>query len=184
MKKFLLAALLLLAPCVVHAQKAPTPELPSLDTIAKIFGLKPRFVVLDDYVRDKLSAEWDKHAHEQVKLERAFCLGWQYDIWAGEVAYRVTQISDADSVEATVNSVRFVCPQGDRIAEVHIHPDQTCIESRTTGILNCWDGGPYAHQCLPSDADRRYLSWVKQPFGIVQCTREGTVFYFPMGDNR
>lgn len=138
----------------------------------------PRFVIMDDYIREYLAKEWDKHLTDTLKLERGYCLRWQYDIWAHEKAYRITQIAPADSVDAQSSSISFVCPKGKDVAEIHIHPAQTCINGK------CWDGGPYAWQCLPSDTDREYLVWANQPFGMVQCTREGSVFYFPLGDNR
>jgi hypothetical protein len=166
------------------AQSNSTAAQPTDDTVAtRRIGLKPRFVVLDDYIRDFLAKEWDKHLNDPIKLERAFCLRWQYDVWAGEPAYRVTQISNADSADATPNSISFVCPTGNDVAEIHIHPNQTCIEDRLD-ILQCWDGGPYSHQCLPSDADRAYVTYVHQEFGMVQCSRDATVFYFAAGDNR
>lgn len=140
----------------------------------------PRFVVVDDYVREILRRDWDAHVHDAVKLERAYCLGWQYDIWAHEKAYRVTQIMPADSADATPSSISFVCPPNWVMlrSEVHIHPAQTCINGE------CWDGGPYAWQCLPSDADRAWLNRLSEPFGIVQCDRNALVFYFPLGDPR
>lgn len=167
-----LAALMLLASCVVGAPVfAQTPR-------------APRLVIMDDYIRTILAKDWDAHAGDKNKLERAYCLRWQYDIWAGEKAYRVTQIFAPDSVNADESSIYFACPKEPDIAELHVHPPQTCAEDRITGVLDCWDGGPYAWQCLPSDADRDFVRYVKQPFGMVQCTREGTVFYFATGDNR
>lgn len=138
----------------------------------------PRFVIMDDYIREYLAQEWDKHLTDTLKLERGYCLRWQYDIWAHEKAYRITQIAPADSVDAQPSSISFFCLPGKNVAEIHIHPAQSCINGK------CWDGGPYAWQCAPSDMDREYLVWANQPFGMVQCTREGSVFYFPMGDNR
>jgi uncharacterized Fe-S cluster protein YjdI len=138
----------------------------------------PRFVVLDDYIREYLGEEWDKHAGDTIKLERGYCVRWQYDIWAREKAYRVTQIFPAEVLEAQPSEIVFSCPPGKNGAEIHVHPPQTCING------DCWNGGPYAWQCLPSDADRNYLLWAMQPFGLVQCDRNAIRFYFPMGDNR
>lgn len=171
MKAVLLAPLFAFMAHVCFAQARP--PLVFSDTV-----YRPRFVVVDDYIRDELAADWDAHANDPIKMERAYCLGWQYDIWASEVAYRVTQIMPATKIKASVDEIYFECPKGTRVAEIHIHPNQTCVD----GV--CWDGGPYSHQCLPSDADRAYLNWAKQPFGMVQCSRDATVFYFPLGDNR
>lgn len=145
---------------------------------------KPRLVIMDDYIRAILIKDWDAHLHDKIKLERAYCLRWQYDIWAGEKAYRVTQIFAPDSVDADEHSIYFVCPKDADIAELHVHPQQTCVEDRITGALDCWDGGPYAWQCLPSDDDRERTKWLDHPFDYVQCTREGVVFYFAAGDKR
>lgn len=135
-----------------------------------------RFAIMDDYVRDTLAADWDKHANDSTLLERGFCLKWQYDIWAGEKAYRVTQIARPNSVNATVDEIGFRCPVN--AVEIHIHPAQTCLNS--SGLADsCWRGGPYAYQCLPSDQDRAYLAGhLEQAFAMVQCSREGVVAYF------
>jgi hypothetical protein len=146
-------------------------------------AMKPRFVIMDDYIRAQLAADWDAHSKDHIKLERAYCLRYQYDVWAGEVAYRVTQISKPDSVtDADPSSILFYCPAGTQ-AEIHIHPQQTCVEKKDESYV-CWDGGPYANQCLPSEADRYRVTWLKEEFGMVQCGRESTVFYFGTGDNR
>jgi hypothetical protein len=141
---------------------------------------RPRFVVMDDYVREYLAKEWDKNQTLPLH-ERGYCLRFQLDFWADEVAYRVTQISEPDNSDASTHDIDFTCPKklGEVIAEVHIHPAQTCASE-----TQCWPGGIYGYQCLPSDADRRYLKFAGQPFGMVQCDRKAVVFYFPMGDNR
>jgi hypothetical protein len=148
-------------------------------TRANTDTVKPRFVIMDDYIREMLAVDWDKHQKDSPKLERGYCLRWQYDIWAGEIAYRITQITEPDSVLMVgTSSIDFKCRAYPNLAEIHVHPATTCINGY------CWDEGPYARQCAPSDADRRYLVWAGQPLGMVQCSREGSVFYFPMGDNR
>lgn len=142
---------------------------------------RPRFVIMDDYIREFLAEEWDAYAQKPAlnKLERGYCLRWQYDIWAGEIAYRVTQISQPDTViEATNNGIMFRCKSGKPNAAIHIHPETTCIDGY------CWNEGPYARQCAPSDSDRNNLIWKGHEFGMVQCARDASVFYFPMGDNR
>jgi hypothetical protein len=138
---------------------------------------KVRFAIMDDHVRDTLIAAWDKMTKSDTTLlEYGFCLKWQYDIWAGEKAYRATQISRPTNMVSNWIGTSYTCPKGDRVAEVHIHPPQTCADEEGT---DCWRGGPYAYQCLPSDQDQRYLLYSGQAFGFVQCSREGIVAYFP-----
>lgn len=144
---------------------------PKLGTAQKV----PRFAIMDDWVREYLSAEWDVHAQDSVILERGYCLTYQLDFWAGELAYRVTQISKGDSVEADANGISFTCPKGKNKASLHVHPPQTC-ESDTGP---CWNGGSYSFQCFASEQDQRVLAWLKQPFGMVQCDRSAVIGYFP-----
>lgn len=141
-------------------------------------SVRPRFVIMDDYVREYLAAEWDKHKTDSLQIERGYCIRWQYDIWARELAYRVTQIDTAETIAADPSSIDFICPTSRNMAEIHIHPATTCIKGY------CWNEGPYARQCAPSDEDRKYLIWAGQPFGMVQCDTRAFVYYFPMGDNR
>lgn len=173
MKKLflLVSALFLFGTASAGAQQVmyKAPETPAV---------LPRFVILDDYIRVILSKDWDAHAKDVPLLERGYCIKYQLDFWADEIAYRVTQISKPKTEDADVFSIDFLCEPGD--AEIHVHPPQTCYDAAGP----CWSGGPYAYQCLPSDSDRRYLIAVKQTFGMVQCSREAVVFYFPMGDNR
>lgn len=140
--------------------------------------LLPRFVIMDDYIRAILIKDWDAHKFDKPLLERGYCLKYQLDFWADGITYRVTQISAGKHPDADVQSIAFDCEPGD--AELHVHPAQTCFTAQGP----CWAGGPYGYQCAPSDQDREYLVAAKQVFGMVQCTREGTVFYFAPGDNR
>lgn len=138
---------------------------------------KIRFVVMDDYVRDVLSADWDAHRVDHPLLERAYCLGYQLDFWAQELAYRVTQIEkpEPDSIRfATNSSISFTCNGKfpGHLAELHVHPAESCLSSSGP----CFPSGPYAWQCLASDADVRHLAYVAQPFHMIQCTREGVVY--------
>lgn len=137
---------------------------------------RPRFVVMDDYIRDSLAADWDRHAGDRVILERGYCLGYQLDLWANELSYRVTQISMPDSAfGAGPSGISFTCigKYPGHLAELHVHPPQTCM----TMTGQCWTSGPYAWQCLPSDQDQLHVDWIGQQFGMVQCSREGIVFY-------
>jgi len=135
-----------------------------------------RFVILDDYIRERLANDWDAHKNDRPLTERAYCLKWQLDIWAGEVAYRVTEISEPDSVaESDRTGILFFCKQGPNVAELHIHPDQTCISDDGP----CWPDGPYSHQCIPSDADVRRLRHYEYKFSMIQCARDAEIFYWP-----
>jgi hypothetical protein len=118
-----------------------------------------RFVILDDYVRDFLASDWDLHAKDPIILERGYCLGWQLDFWAGEMTYRVTQISRPDSVDAKPSSISFSCTgrYPGHLAQLHVHPPQTCATRKGP----CWNGGPYAYQCQPSDQDQAWLTWLQ-----------------------
>lgn len=152
-------------------QAPPTDSLPHI-----------RFVVMDDYVRDGLSKDWDAHVKDSVLLERGYCLGYQLDFWAGEIAYRVTQISAPDSVSAGSSSIRFSC-EGKfpgRLAELHVHPATSCLSSDGP----CFRGGPYAWQCKESDQDARWLAGKGQPFSMIQCSREGVVYFLPPNSAR
>lgn len=136
-----------------------------------------RFVVMDDYIRDQLAADWDLHKNDPVILERGYCLGWQYDVWAGEVAYRVTQISSPAKVDASPIAIGFDCTgkYPGHLAELHVHPNQTCIR-----FGPCFANGPYAWQCQPSDRDKEWLQGKGEPFSMVQCSREATVYWLPL----
>ncbi|MGN6206001.1 MAG: hypothetical protein ACTHNC_13930 [Humibacter sp.] len=138
----------------------------------------PRFVVWDDYIRDKLAHDWDAHETDGIALERAYCVRWQMDIFAGEWAYRITQIEAPDTVRfATPSSVSFTCRPGVNVATVHVHPFSTCLSG-----TDCVRGGPYGGQCFPSDQDREFIKWRGDPFGVVQCARDGLVPYWPAGE--
>ena len=147
-----------------RAQDSPTDSLPRI-----------RFVVLDDYVRDILARDWDAHSRDTVLLERGYCLGYQLDFWAGEIAYRVTQISAADSVSADSSSISFSCTGKftGHLAELHVHPPTSCLGAYGP----CFRGGPYAFQCKESDQDLRWLAGKRQPFAMIQCSREAVIYF-------
>jgi hypothetical protein len=133
----------------------------------------PRFVVVDDYIRDFIAADWDAHEHDAIPLERAYCLRWQLDEFAGEFAYRVTQISLPDSIHATPSSISFSCPKGPNTATAHAHPSTTCVSD-----TECIRGGSYARQCFASDQDYRFLTYTGEPFGLVVCDRFALVPFY------
>jgi len=159
-------ALICLAPLLV-----PRPA--QRDGTSVAFRHGPRFVIVDDYVRDFIAADWDKHASDPLPLERAYCLRYQLDEFAGEFAYRVTQVSLPDSAYATPSSISFVCPHAPNSATAHAHPATTCVSP-----TECIPGGSYAHQCFASDQDYRFLDYMDQPFGLVVCDRYALVPFF------
>jgi hypothetical protein len=132
---------------------------------------------MDDYVRDVLAADWDAHSKDHKLLERGYCLGYQLDFWAGELAYRITQISSPDSVAAESSSIRFSCVGKfpGHLAELHVHPASSCLGPDGP----CFPRGPYAWQCKESDQDTRWLDWSGQPFSMIQCSREATIYWLP-----
>jgi len=142
-------------------------------------GISPRirYVTMDDYIREILEKDWDAHINDAFILERGYCLGYQLDFYAGEVAYRVTQIAPPDSVDATVGGINFSCKGKfpGHLAEMHTHPPTSCAS-----ILGpCFRGGAYSYQCEPSDQDRRWLDRQDYPFSIIQCSREATIYWMP-----
>lgn len=142
----------------------------------KAAAQSPRFAVLDDYVRERLAADWrTAQQGERVQVERAYCLRWQLDIWAGEPAYRVTQIDTAVVDEATPGTIAFHCPRGPNTAQLHVHPNHTCVTLHGP----CWKDGPYAWQCMPSDQDQYWLDQNGDEFSLVQCDEHATVAFFP-----
>lgn len=47
--------------------------------------IKPRFAIMDDYVRQMLIDDWDLHSKDSVILERGYCLQYQLDFWGGRL---------------------------------------------------------------------------------------------------
>lgn len=136
--------------------------------------IKPRFAIMDDYVRQMLIDDWDLHAKDSVILERGYCLQYQLDFWGGELAYRVTQIARATPKRSGPNGISFDCPKGPLRAALHIHPPNSCL-----GDDVCFPGGPYAWQCLSSATDDRSLDWSGDAFGMIQCSREAVISFWP-----
>lgn len=134
---------------------------------------RPRFVVLDDYIREALAKDWERHATDTPILERIYCVRYQRDYWAGESAYRVTELVAGDSVRNEPTRSYIACPRGFGNAVLHTHPPQTCDQTQ------CYPSGPYSYQCLPSDDDRAFLLWRGDEFGLVQCDTRAVVSYFP-----
>jgi hypothetical protein len=149
-----------------------------LPALTKLGAQQPiRYVVMDDYIRDILARDWDAHAADWPQYERGYCLGYQLDFYAGEVAYRVTQIAAPDSVKASVGGISFSCTGkfSGHLAEMHTHPPTSCASIHGP----CFKGGAYAYQCEPSDQDRRWLNTTPFPFSMIQCSREATISWMP-----
>lgn len=158
----------------VLAGPHPRP-MPVLRTVPATRG--PRFVVLDDYIRDTLAKAWDAVENDPLQHERGYCLRWQLDVFAGEWAYRVTQILPPDSITMSSPSrLGLRCPVGPQTATLHVHPPTTCLSD-----VDCIHGSTYAYQCMESDADTRFLAFRGEPFGLIQCSREGIFAYWPHG---
>ena len=141
------------------------------DPVPLPHGPAPRFVVLDQHVKNVLAADWDAHARDPAILERAYCLTYQKDVWVvpGEFVYRVTEIAPADSVEGAEphRIAHFSCPTGPGQTIAHVHPNQSCI-SATECVPGGWLGG----QCYPSDVDRAVLQRMGSPFALIVCSRD------------
>lgn len=161
MKHVILA--LFLCTTAACAVKAPAQE------------TKPRFAIMDDYVRQILIDDWDLHAKDTIILERGYCLQYQLDFWGQEIAYRVTQIARAKVVESGPGYIAFECPKGPNRAELHVHPATSCLGRNGP----CFPGGVYAYQCIESDTDSRNLSYKGQAFGMIQCSREAVIAFWP-----
>lgn len=137
--------------------------------------IKPRFAIMDDYVRQILIEDWDLHAKDSIPLERGYCLQYQLDFWAQEIAYRVTQITAATPTDVGSSYIAFKCPAGPNRAELHVHPATSCLGEDGP----CFRGGPYAYQCLESDADTRWLNHSGELFSMIQCSREAVITFWP-----
>lgn len=135
----------------------------------------PRYAIMDDYVRAFLATEWDTHAHDPVISERAYCVRWQRDFWAREEVWRVTQIQPATDVTAGASWVAFTCPSEPDVTSLHVHPAQTCASDS-----DCWPGGVYGYQCMPSDLDVHSLTMSGAPFALLQCDRNAVITYLPL----
>lgn len=134
----------------------------------------PRYVILDQQVRDTLAADWDAHLADPAILERAYCLTYQRDVWViPEWIWRVTKVRPADEVKGATPSgiATFRCQPGETTA--HVHPAQTCLSDS-----DCINGGALAYQCFPSPIDLDFLQRSGQPFALVICDRNAYVPYW------
>lgn len=173
MKALALALVILL----VHAVVSPAPVLRSQTETTPGYSPVPRYVVLDQHVRNVLTADWDAHAKDSAILERAYCVTFQKDVWViGEWVWRAVEIRVADSVEGqTPHSIEsFSCGEGKNVTTLHLHPAQTCISD-----TECANGGTLAWQCMPSDVDEQSLRRSGRPFALIQCDRNAVIAYWP-----
>jgi len=133
----------------------------------------PHLVQFDNWVRDYLAAEWDAHAPDSVKYERAYCLTFQRDYVWGMAGYRVTKVDRAKVIDSTETAIYFECPRG--AASLHIHPAQTSYPDGTREDL-----GPDSYECFPSGQDERVLTASGDIFAVVQCDRRALIVYWPL----
>ena len=136
--------------------------------------VKPRFVVVDSVVRAQLAAVWD--ATNAAQSERGYCVGYTLGHQWGVPVYRVWAIEPAKVVASSQYGILSECPDAHGIAFLHTHPPVTCTDS-------CRIGGVDAYECFPSELDQASLDESKEPFGLIQCSREAIVFFFPTRRN-
>lgn len=173
MKAIVLSVVILFAHAAFSPSRPTTPTTRPDTTLVVHYAAHPRFVVLDDYVRDTLAVEWRKHLHDDPITERIYCVRYQRDYWAGEPAYRVTRLLPGDSTWGTPTHSYTVCPKGFGNAVIHSHPPTTCDP------FGCYPEGPYSYQCLPSDDDKAFRAWRGDEFGLVICDEHAVVTYWP-----
>lgn len=136
---------------------------------------KPRFVVFEPNVRNRLAEEW--HEENRYQNERAYCLavrvqpGVIYDTW------RVHYIERARELAATTKSVVPVCPDSTD-AILHVHPPGFCVDDKGN---ECYLGGDNGYQCQPSPQDLHFLKRSRRIFDVIQCGRQQLVPVFRDG---
>ena len=138
---------------------------------------QPRYLILDQHVRNVLAADWDAHAKDTAEVERAYCITFQQDVWiTAEWVWRVTEISPATDLEdVTPHSVTFRCPfDQPNVTGLHVHPFASCISD-----TDCVKGGSLSAQCFPSPTDRQSLVALHKPFIVIQCGRDAWVPVYP-----
>jgi hypothetical protein len=132
----------------------------------------PRFVVIDSAVRARLAVEWD--ATNTMQPERGYCVAFVKAREWGVPVYRVWAIERAKIVTSSQYRLTSECPNGSEVAFLHTHPPVTCFSR-----FNCELGGVDAYECFPSEIDQAALDESTDAFGLIQCSREAIVFYFP-----
>lgn len=176
-----LIVLLLCSACkVVTTQQPPARDTSATERAAiEMYGQLHRqrhLIQYDNWVREYLTAEWDKHTKDTLLMERAYCLTVQPDFVWGEYGWRGTKIEPATNLGVTAHSVDLpICPHPESQVIVHTHPDQTLYPDGTVEHAK----GADSNECEPSDQDIDYLTYVKHKFGVLQCDRRALVAYWP-----
>jgi hypothetical protein len=139
-----------------------------------------RYGVVMDLPRAALDSLW---SDDPEQTERAFCVTsfsvGVYHVSRGQpvqddTVFRVFAITDAETHDATPNSVDFECPHG--MPEAHTHTPSTCS---TDDLHTCVAGGLNAYSCQPSRRDLEKLTTRGDPFAVIQCDRRAFRFYYP-----
>jgi len=138
-----------------------------------------RYGVVMDAPRSALDSEW---SDAPAQVERAYCIT---DYSAGvhhisrdapakdDTIFRVFRLQQADTRDATPNSVDFDCPDG--VPELHVHTPSTCSSDNPS---SCFAGGLNAFSCQPSRQDLEKLVRRNDPFAVIQCDRRVFRFYY------
>lgn len=138
-------------------------------------GQKPRFVVFEPVVRNRLAEEW--HEENRFQRERGYCLvarvqpGPVYDTW------RVHYIERAREIMATTRSILPVCPDSTTTI-LHVHPPGFCVDALGN---ECYHGGDNGYQCQPSPNDIQFLLRSRRVMDAVQCGKNQIVPFFRDG---
>lgn len=133
----------------------------------------PRYVILDQHVKDVLASDWRAHANDPAILERAYCVEYRKDVWViPEFVWRGISIRPADHVmgQTPTSILALSCNPGEAV--LHVHPPQSCISD-----TECVPGGSLADQCFPSLTDRQSLNRSTEAWAAVQCDEHAVVFW-------
>lgn len=136
---------------------------------------RPRFVVIDTAVRNRLAEEW--HDENRYQRERAYCASVKVEAGPLFDRWRVTRVERAQEIRATPSSVIPVCDDSTD-AILHVHPPHRC---RDLNGNDCALGEDEAYQCQPSPADLNFLRRSRRKLDLVQCGRTNYVPYFRDG---
>lgn len=151
---------------------------------AKVVHVIPVLIV-DQHVRDTLAKLWNET--DATQPERGYCVAWHGGIFPDKVlAIQLDRLVKPDTIlGANGYSVSFHCPP--RTVKLHTHTPVTCeggAPVRGQAPPVCAIGGIDAYQCFGSPGDILGLEAQGMPFGIVQCSREAFVMFFPRPPDR
>ena len=124
---------------------------------------KPKFVIFDIAVRERLAEEWDED--NRYQRERAYCLWVRVEPGVVFDVHRVYTIQRATEYGASPGGISPVCPVGTS-AILHVHPPSVCHDREGN---RCELGGDYAFQCQPSPNDKDFLRRSRREFDSIQC---------------